>query len=345
MSSTTKQEDRASPVLWVGSYAAKGGRGLYPLSRASSGSWKVGEPYEEAQNASFGVRSARHQLQYLVDEQGGSLAIYKLEDGWKQLARLPTGGADPCYVALDATETRLAVANYGSGSVSLFSLDPHTGLPIGPPVVRANSGQGPNAERQEGPHAHCALFSPDLRWLYQTDLGTDQILAFPPDGVGEASLAFAAPPGSGPRHLILHPSRSVTFLISELASTLTMLDIEGSTLKVRQCLSTLPQGFDGENLGGHIGMNAAGDRLYVTNRGQDSLATFAFDGERLSLLQHVPSGGASPRFFLLLEAEKLMLVANEEGGNVTGFKILDDGTLEPAGLDVAVPGAVFIFAR
>lgn len=330
--------------LWVGSYAGKGGGGLYPLDRAPSGAWSAGEPFEAARDASFGARSARHDLHYLVDEQGGTVGIYRHDESWVQLATVATGGAEPCYVALDPHEAHLAVANYGSGSVALYALDRETGLPSGPPDMRTNSGRGPDPWRQEGPHAHCALFSREPPRLYQVDLGTDEILAWAPgNGLGEREIAFAAPPSSGPRHLVLHPTGPFALLISELASTLTLLERTGAAFRGTQVISTLPPGFAGESLGGHLPINEAGDRLYVTNRGHDSIATFAFDGEWLSLLQHVSSRGASPRFVLLLEGEKLLVVANEEGGNVTGFELRDDGTLAPAGLDLAVPGAVFLF--
>lgn len=331
-------------TLWAGSYAARGGCGLYPLLRAGSGLWQVGAPFEGAQNASFGVRSSRHGHQYLVDEQGGAIGVYRHDRGWKQIARFATVGTEPCYVALDPDETRLAVANYGSGTAALFALDPATGLPIGAPDLRINIGSGPNADRQEGPHAHCVVFGPARDWLHHVDLGTDQITATSlAAGGGEARCAFAAPPGSGPRHLVFHPSGAFAFLVSELASTLTLFDVDGPLLRPRQCLSTLPGSYAGESLGGHIGLNAAGDRVYVTNRGHDSVASFAFDGAQLSLRQHLPSGGRSPRFFLLCEAERWMFVAHEESGTVTGFRLRSDGTLEPTDLALAVPGAVTLF--
>lgn len=332
------------PTLWVGSYAENGGRGLYPLYRAAPSGWSAGDPFEGACNASFGARSQRYGLLYLVDEQGGTLGIYRHENGWTEIARFSTRGAEPCYVALDAAETRLAVANYGSGSIALYSLDAATGVPLGKPVVRSATGSGPNPERQEGPHAHCVQFSPDSRQLYHVDLGIDQILAYAlEESFGEARLAYSAPPGSGPRHLVFHPAEARAFLISELESAVTVLETADTSFRAVGHASTLPPDFRGESLGGHIGMNAAGDRLYVTNRGHDSIATFAVEGDRLSLLGHVPSGGASPRFFLLLETEKRMLVANEEGGNVTAFGIRSDGTLEPEGVCATVPGAVFLF--
>ncbi|UZK65355.1 lactonase family protein [Sphingomonas sp. M1-B02] len=336
--------------LHVGTYTDAGGAGLYRLPYGN-GSWSLGEAYGFAPNASFGAYSRRYDLNYLVDErdEGVLRVLRRVGIEWQPLARLPTQGALPCYVALSADEAWLAVANYGSGSMALFRLDSESGLPGDPVALRTNQGHGPVADRQEGPHAHCVIFSPDGRWLYQTDLGTDQVLAFAFDGAhGLADaprVAFAAAAGSGPRHLVFHPHRPIAFLVSELASTLTMFDVGEGALSARQSVSTLPSGFGGKSLGGHIGINAAGDRIYVTNRGHDSIATFALDAAgRVSLLEHIPSEGASPRFFLLLDERRRMLVANEEGNSVTVFEIEPDGTLAKSA-EVAVPAPVFLFAQ
>lgn len=333
--------------LHVGTYSKAVGAGLYPLGEDAAG-WSLGKPYAAAPNASFGAFSQRFGLHYLVDEgEEGMLRVLRHgAAGWEPLARVPTQGGLPCYIALDPEERWLAVANYGSGSVALFRLDPRTGLIGDPSALIENSGHGPVADRQDGPHAHCAVFSPDGKWLYQTDLGTDEILAYPIDaerGAGERRVAFAAPAGSGPRHLLFHPHRPLAILVSELASTLTLFDVGDGVLTERQSVSTLPEGFDGESLGGHLGLSPAGDRIYVTNRGHDSIAAFALADEGLSLLGHTPSGGASPRFFLLQDAERRMLVANEEGGNVTVFDVAADGGLTQSG-EVAVPGPAFVFA-
>src|SRR5215204_1131254 len=130
-------------ALWVGTYSEQGGRGLYPVNCSQTGEWTAGEAYEAAKNASFSAWSARHGLHYLVDELGGRLGVYRYADGWTQLASMDTGGSQPCYVSLNADETLLAVANYGSGSMALFSLDAETGRPGGRPEDRSNSGSGP----------------------------------------------------------------------------------------------------------------------------------------------------------------------------------------------------------
>lgn len=251
-------------------------------------------------------------------------------------------------MALDADEGCLAVANYASGSVALFRLDERTGLPIEPPILRRNHGKGPVEGRQDGPHAHCACFGPDRRWLFQADLGTDEVLAYAVDAatgsLGERRVAFRAPAGSGPRHLVFHPVLPLALLVSELASTLTVLEVGEGILSARRTVSTLPPGFSGESLGGHLSLNSAGDRVYVTNRGHDSIAIFAWDASgALELLQHAPSGGRSPRSFVLLEAERLLLLVNEEGGEISVFNVRDDGALSPVDAGLVVPGAAFLF--
>ncbi|MEN2786773.1 lactonase family protein [Sphingomonas qilianensis] len=333
----------------IGTYANAGGAGLSVLDLADGG-WSVGPADAGVPNASFGTYSPRHGLYYFVDEQpAGAIGCYRDgAGGLERLARVATHGVDPCYISLDRREDLLAVANYGSGDIALFRLDATTGLPVDPPEMRRNAGRGPVAERQEGPHAHCVCFSPDDRWLFHVDLGTDQILAYPIDpatrSIGAPCIAFAAPPGSGPRHLVFHPVLPLALLASELASTLTVLQVAEGRLIARQTVSTLPASHETRNICGHLSLNAAGDRAYVTNRGHDSVAVFGWnEAGILTPLQHVPSGGASPRAFVLLESERQMLLANEQDGTVTILALREDGTLSPPGTPLSVPGAAFPF--
>jgi len=339
------------PPIYVGTYAESGGAGLQRLDFHAAGGWICGDVFAGARNASFGVYSDRHGLQYLVDEhRTGTVGVFsESTEGWREVGRVATGGADPCYLALDGDGGRLAVANYGSGSIAVFRLDPATGLPCDDPDVRANTGCGPVEDRQEGPHAHCVRFGPDGHWLFHVDLGTDEILAYPfdptTDRLGERHRAYAAPAGSGPRHLVFHPILPLAVLASELASTLTLLRVEGGSLTAIHEVSTLPDGFEATSIAGHLALDHSGARIYVTNRGHDSVAVFDWsDGHALHLLQHVPSGGASPRAFVLLDRESLLVLANEEGNAVTLFDVRDDGTLAPHDHAITVQAPVFVFA-
>jgi 6-phosphogluconolactonase len=340
-----------SPLIHVGTYARNGGAGLHLLRLSAVGDWTVGEAHAEAQNASFGAYSAEHSLYYFVDEQAeGAIGVFcEAVRGLERVARMLTRGREPCYVGLNQAGSLLAAANYGSGSIAVFRLDDETGLPLGPPIRRQNAGTGPVASRQDGPHAHCVCFSPDGRWLYHVDLGTDEVLGYPVDSaaktLGERSVAYRAVPGSGPRHLVFHPVRSSALLASELASSLSLVELDGGGFVEKQTASTLPPGYAGESLAGQVLLNAAGDRVYVTNRGHDSVAVFAWDSAAgLELQQHAPSGGKSPRSMVLLEAERQLLVANEESGTIAAFDIGEDGNLSPRAEGIRVPGAAFLLA-
>lgn len=333
------------PLLHIGTYTESGGPGLVPLNLGEDGTLACGQAYAEAENASFAASG--NGLTYLVDErEDGAINVLRREDdGWHRLARVPSGGAAPCYVTLAPDGRRMAVANYASGSAALYALDGN-GLPVGLPALFHNAGRGANAERQEGPHAHCVRFSKDGQALYLVDLGADQVLRLPltKDGFGAAGVAWTAPAGSGPRHLLFHPVRPLTLVLSELAATLTVLSEGPLGLETRQTLPTAPEGSAGENIGGHLALNAEGSRVYVSNRGHDSLAVFALDGDRLELLQHVPSGGKHPRHFALLEDERKLVVAHEKDGCVASFDLETAGTLRGPLHSTRMPGACFMMA-
>jgi 6-phosphogluconolactonase len=335
-------------VIFVGTYAAAGGEGLYPLGRNSDRSWRVGAPALGIRSASYGAYSARYDLHYLVDEENSTVGVFRFSGEWQRVATMSSGGAEPCYIALDPAETAIAVANFASGTLALYRLDEGTGVPIGPPEIRQNVGSGPHPERQKGPHAHCARFSPDGKWLFQTDLGTDEVLAFryrAANGeLGDAVVAFAAPPGSGPRHLIFSPSGTRAYLISELASSITCFEANGDRLAILQTVTTLPAGHDDRNLGGDIILAPGGQTLYATNRGHDSIAIFAVGPEGyLDPALHVPSGGGSPRCLLVNDHGRELFVANEEAGNVRRYLVGEDGCLTLDEFELRLPGAAFLF--
>jgi 6-phosphogluconolactonase len=266
---------------------------------------------------------------------------------WMRVSSISTKGNSPCFVTLDKAERCMVVANYNSGNLAIYRLDPASGLPS-EPDIRQDSGYGPNADRQTGPHAHCARFTPDQRFLYSTDLGTDQVLAYAFDAqrsaIGEAFTAFKAPPGAGPRHIVFHPHLPVAYLAGELANSLTVLHrLPDGRLKQMQTLSTLPADFKEHNQTAHIAINRAGTRLYASNRGHDSIAVYALGKiGQAKLVQHAPTLGNWPRFFLLVEEHRLLIVANERSGNVAILAIAQDGRLYPTQSKLSVPEAVYV---
>jgi 6-phosphogluconolactonase len=339
---------RPTRTLIAGNYAQEGGLGLVPLAAGPNG-WTTGPARADIRNASFGVRAGITGIRYLTDEQEkGAVGVYAPD--LRRLGTLSTLGAGPCHLALSPDGRTLAAANYSSGSVAVWKLDQRTGLPLGEAQRIDHSGSGPDRQRQAGPHAHWVGFFAGGQALHAIDLGADAIFAhaLDPDTAkpGATSIAYRAPAGSGPRFLAHHPRLPIAYLVSELANTVTVLGAQpDGRFEARDIISPLPPGSTAESFAAHIVVNRAGTRLYVSNRGHDSIAVFEIGRYgALKLLQNVGSGGHWPRAFLLDEDGGEMLVANERSGNVARLALLADGRLGAARPGVTIPGVVFLSA-
>ncbi|MGZ3305603.1 MAG: lactonase family protein [Asticcacaulis sp.] len=365
--STTSEAGAADArlSLFVGTYTTKTSKGVYPLTYDQvSDQWTLGKPDPAIENVSFGVTSYRYlqdmetkrPFYYLLDEQDKGLLniCFKQGNRWIQGETLPTEGASPCYISGSHKLRLIGVANYSSGSVVFYRFDPRSGIAnagLLSHIVYKNEGSGPNKDRQEGPHAHCVQFAPDGKHAYSVDLGTDQLLAYPmvplnPQnlGVGKPFEAFKFPGGTGPRHLLFHPNGKTAFVVSELSNEVFSLrQGDDGKFNLIARASTLPADFTAHSQAAHLALNADGTRLYASNRGHNSIAVFAIDGEgSLKLLQISPTLGDWPRFFKLLEPQKRLIVAHQNGGTLVVFKVAEDGRLAPANVSLDVPAPVFI---
>lgn len=323
--------------LWVGSYAAEGGEGLYPLS-LHDGRYVAGQPEICIPNASFAVWSERHRVTYFVNEQEqGRVTAWHYDTAWHPLEEVPSGGELPCYLALSADERWLACANYGDGSITVLRLDEETGAPAEQVASFRPSGRGCDPERQEGPHAHCVLFADNDQALYHVDLGLDCVFrhALQDGRIVSSDVAFSTPPGSGPRHLAFHPSGHA-LLICELSATLLLLRREGHRFKLLQSIPTAPEPCE-KNLGGHLAVDNNASVL-VTNRGHNSLVRFELRSQALERSGWQYTGGSSPRHLHVRDG--LAIVAHEEGGGVTQVPVSPQA--EPTQHLASIPGAAFI---
>ncbi|WP_187414648.1 lactonase family protein [Nonomuraea sp. PA05] len=261
-------------------------------------------------------------------------AVGELERGWLSAfradgARLgalderPSEGHSPCHVAVEPDGGLLAVANYGDGTATLYRLD-ERGAFAGEPIVLRHQGSGPDAGRQEGPHAHQAVFHDGL--LHVSDLGTDEIRRYHYDGTPLEPVTLA--PGTGPRHFAFAGSR--LYVAGELDGTVTLIDGERRTV-VRASRQ------EGDNAPSHLELH--GDFVYVANRGPNTISVLR--AADLSPVAEVPSGGTWPRHFAI-DGER-MYVANQNANTVTSFT-LRDGVPEPDGQssEVESPACVLI---
>lgn len=252
--------------------------------------------------------------------------------GLEPLSEQPIPGEIACHLELDADDRFLAVANYGTGDVILYELkNGHITRQLD---AVQHEGKSVNEERQEGPHAHATVLSPDKEYLLVTDLGLDEVKTYGfKTGRLELHSTFKTKPGAGPRHLVFHPNGRHAFIVNELDSTVTLVRYQDGKLSETLTMTTLPENHQGERWAAAIHISPNGKNVYVSNRVHDSIAVFAFDeaSERLEVIQHIASGGHIPRDFSLDPTEKFLITAHQKSDDLFSFWVDETGRLEPTG--------------
>lgn len=322
--------------LYVGCYTNEQSIGIHVYDWSDpAGGPVLRSQFDGVEHPSFLAIHPSGNVLYAVSEtappEGGNIVALRIDpvDGSLEIVdRAPSHGGAPCHVSVDADGRSVYVANYLSGTVTAYALEPdgRFGELI---ATHQHRGSGPSA-RQQGPHAHCIVPGPIGDSVYAVDLGTDRVMQYvhePQQGddafvLGDELVLDA---GAGPRHLTFHPELPVGFLVCELDSTIVTLDLDPTTgrLTRRRSSSTLPEPFEGESLAAGVRVHPNGRYVYVSNRGHDSIAVFGFAGsaEPLEALGHVPSGGRTPRSFAVHPSGRALLVANQDSNTVVAFDI------------------------
>lgn len=310
---------------------------------------------EDVVNPSFLAASADGRNLYAVAEGDGEGAVVAyardaVTGGLTELNRQGTVGRGPCHVSLDRTGRYVLVANYGSGSVAALPVQPDGSLGDATGSFQ-QEGTSVNADRQEGPHAHMILASPDNAFVFATDLGADRIFGYRLNQEsGTLTLApeagGVAEPGAGPRHFAFSPDGGTVYVINELDSTLAVYDYdaESGAFTSRQVLPTLPPNWQGDTTTAQVVVSPDGRYVYGSNRGHDSIAVFSVNAEtgEVTAEEIVTAGGKTPRNFNLSpdEAGRWLVVANMGSDNVVVWpRNPESGYPEGDGATYDIPSA------
>jgi 6-phosphogluconolactonase len=336
MNDTTAQ---AHPLVAVGCYAAADQPGIYFFRLDErSGALTACGAYAGIVNPSFVLAHPNRRWLYAVSEtsqrdDGAAGAVWALRyEGQpptvEPLNQQPSGGDHPCHLLLDESGRWLLVSNYSSGALGVLPILDDGALGAITDLVQ-HHGRSVDSERQEGPHAHSAIFTPDQRYVIVADLGLDQLLlyAFDPEaGKLSAHVQTDTRPGAGPRHMVFDPSGRRLYVANELNNTVSVYDYDADhgALRERQTLATLPDDA-GHSQVADIHIAPGGHRVYVSNRGHNSIAVFEVeaDGE-LTHSAIRPCGGDWPRNFALAPCERWLLAANQYSGDVVTLPLLAD---------------------
>ena len=344
--------------IWIGTGRSSLSRGIYHCQLNTNGG-KLSEPTLVAEMDGPGFL-AKHPTEPVLYAVGGlnneqvvaSLAIEGSVDKptLRFLNSVPIGDGGAAHVSLDRTGRTLFTAQYGGGSVAVFSVNTDGKLLGQTQLIDHQGGSKAVADRQDASHAHWTGVSPDNRFLFVPDLGLDQVVIYKldattgriePHGSGIVML------GSGPRHMKFHPNGHWIYVLNELNLTVTVFEYDSNAgiMTPKQTVESVPAADlvrEKAKSASEIRVHPNGKFVYSANRGHDTISVYAVDptNGKLSLLQIENPRCATPRNFNLTPDAKWLLAAGQLSNSLGLFSVDSDSgrlTFQQASVFVPTP--------
>lgn len=282
-------------------------------------------------NPSFVIASKDGKRVFSLEEASGtpggqvlSFARNPADNSLTLIDQKESGGDHPCHISISPNEDFVILGNYTGGSLSVFKISPEGILEHAQTIK--HKGKSVNPDRQESPHVHSTTFDPEGKRVLVADLGTDKIYVYDFDASQSEPLKlsgeFPVTPGDGPRHLTFSADGKEILVVQEMVAAMDVFSYENGVLELKQEISLLDEGFEGNVGAAEIRLSPDGKQVYVSNRGDAN--TISVFGKRPSgqyvLVQNIPSGGLMPRNFNLTADGKYLLAAHQASNDIVVFE-------------------------
>ena len=239
--------------------------------------------------------------------------------------KIESDGSKCAFICQDRFGPYVFATNYESGSVMVLRCAEDGKLTLTDQVQ--HHGKSIVPVRQDAPRAHSAKQTPNGDGIIVPDLGIDKVLNYKLDRkTGKLSPNPNQPfiqvdAGEGPRHLVFHPNGRFVYVGTEIGNHVYAYSfcVETGILTQIQKVSLLPDNFSDASYSAEIIITVAGDYVYVSNRGHDTITCYKTDQET-GLLEPVgwyPTGGRGPRHLCLAPDESYMICANKDDDTIT----------------------------
>ena len=330
----------AAPMyqVLIGSYTSEGSsEGIYRMQFDAETGLIEPQPLQvvRTHNPSWLTLDLNRNRVYAVNENGpghpdpvGRVSAFILAPTSGKLSVLEqqiTLGDEPTHLSQSRDGRYLFVSNYGSranpgGSLAVVPLAKDgTLLPV--TQIATHKASEVHPERQQSPHVHSAVMSPNGKTLFVSDLGADKIFVYrydPADAerpLSPADPAFISlPDGSGPRHLVFSPDGSQAYATLELSAQVARFDHVDGSLVQRQLVDLAAGGDVSQHSPGAIHPSPDGRFLYVSDRAEKNrIMVYAIEeNDTLREIQQRDSEGREPREFAIDPTGQFMLIANQK---------------------------------
>ena len=316
--------------IYLGTYTKKESKGIYSIEFIDNQLVNLNLEMN-VDNPTYLARLNDDTFSVVKEGSKGGVAYYRDNNLVNQAIE---EGAPPCFVSYDLDRNLVFSANYHGGRVNAYKFSKDGIVDHQKLVFDAGS------------KAHYIAYNELLDMVLVCDLGLDRVYFFEYGDDDQLVLKyqFNASEKSGPRHLVVHPTKPLVYVFTELSSEVLVLEVNDG-VKLVSKVNCLPEGVEGLKWGAAIRISNDAKYIYVSNRGHDSLSVFKVsdDGLTLSLIQNISTEGIQPRDFNLSPCGKLCVVANHDTNNLTLFaRCVETGILSLLQKDVYAPESVCV---
>ena len=281
--------------------------------------------------AALCVDPARRNL-YVGRRSVRDIASFSINTGDGNIHPIGTAPLDgePVFLATDRKGGYVLSAYYYQSRVGVHRIG-DDGAATAPPVEWLETASGAHAVQTDPTNQfayvpHIANRGPNEIFQFRFDENTGRLTPNSPPTVPNDSYL-------GPRHFCFNPNMDMLYFSDEQGCSVSAyrMDPDAGTLNLVQTVSTLPDGFEGENTCSQIQISPSSRFLYAPNRGHNSVASFAVDAETglLTCTGHTATE-AVPRAFSLDPDGKFLYAAGLDTGRLASYAVDQEaGTLTP----------------
>lgn len=258
------------------------------------------------------------------NDRNSTISSFSFDNGKLTfINKVDANGAGPCYISV--TEKQVFTANYAGGSLCVFSRKADGSLSEIVQKIQ-HVGKSINTERQNEPHVHQVIVSPDKKYLVANDLGTDKVTVYSYNLLAKTDIltpfdTLSVKLGSGPRHATFSKDGKRLFLVQEIDGTVSVIEQKKGKLRTIQETTVIRKNGVVARAA-DIHLSPDGKFLYVTNRGTaNDISCFSVSKDgKLTFVEQVSTKGDGPRNFAITPDGAYVFVAHQFTDNITVFK-------------------------
>lgn len=266
------------------------------------------------------------------------------------IPRNEVDGTDPCNILYCGKS--VLTSNYSGGSITAFAIDSDGSLPemtqyfsISSRYYNVLTGIDLGEEQS---HMHCAVLSPDGKYIFVTNLGLDCIHRFDySDSIhpfNNATMVWRHKGfyKFGPRHLTFSADGRFAYLLCELADKLVVFSYNNGNLRPIQTVTAYCGMGNGS---ADIHLSPDGRHLYTSHRlKNDGISLFCVDPATGKVnWECYQTTGKHPRNFAITPDGRYLLCACRDDNRIEIYSVdAESGILTDTGKSIEVAAPVCV---